>query len=118
MLAAMASLLKGHDVTQSLVHGDLWSGNARMLASGEAVVSDPAVHIGDREVDVAMKDLFGGFGAAFADSYREAWTLDDGYASRRDVYNLYRVLNRLNLFGRAYLARVPRCRSRALSAAR
>lgn len=69
MLAAMASLLKGHDITSSLVHGDLWSGNARMLASGEAVVFDPAVYIGDREVDVAMKDLFGGFGAAFADSY-------------------------------------------------
>lgn len=105
LLAAMPALFRGHAPAPSLVHGDLWSGNAAMLAGGDPVVFDPAVHVGDREVDVAMTELFGGFGPAFAAAYRDAWPLDSGYELRRAIYNLYHLLNHLNLFGGGYLAR-------------
>ena len=67
------------------------------------MVFDPAVYYGDREADLAMTELFGGFGSDFYAAYREAWPLDPGYAIRRDLYNLYHVLNHLNLFGGGYL---------------
>ena len=86
----------------SLLHGDLWSGNAARLASGEPVIFDPAVYFGDRETDLAMTELFGGFPAAFHAAYRAAWPLDAGYPVRRTLYNLYHVLNHLNLFGGGY----------------
>jgi fructosamine-3-kinase len=62
--------------------------------------------VGDREVDIAMTELFGGFGRDFRSAYEGAWPLDAGYRVRRDVYNLYHVLNHLNLFGAGYLRRV------------
>ena len=62
------------------------------------------MHYGDREADIAMTELFGGFGADFYEAYGEAWPLDEGYAVRRDLYQLYHVLNHLNLFGGSYLA--------------
>jgi fructosamine-3-kinase len=104
LLAAIPALLAGHAVVPSLLHGDLWSGNAARLASGVPVVLDPAVYYGDREADLAMTELFGGFGADFYAAYREAWPLDAGYATRRALYNLYHVLNHLNLFGGGYVA--------------
>src|SRR5262249_37969270 len=84
--------------------GDLWSGNVAAM-NGEPVIFDPAVYYGDREVDLAMTRLFGGFSDAFYRAYENAWPLEPGHRERRDVYNLYHVLNHLNLFGGGYLQR-------------
>lgn len=86
----------------SLLHGDLWGGNHAALRDGTPVIFDPAPYYGDREADLAMTELFGGFGARFYAAYRETWPLDTGYALRKDLYNLYHVLNHLNLFGGGY----------------
>lgn len=86
----------------SLLHGDLWGGNHAVLKSGEPVIFDPAVYFGDREADIAMTELFGGFGRDFYAAYDEAWPLDAGYPVRRQLYNLYHILNHLNLFGGGY----------------
>lgn len=102
LLAAIPLLLAGHTPVASLLHGDLWSGNAARLASGEPAFFDPAVYFGDRETDIAMTELFGGFGADFYAAYSAAWAQDAGYAIRRTLYNLYHVLNHLNLFGGGY----------------
>ena len=88
----------------SLLHGDLWGGNAAALADGTPVAFDPAVYCGDREADLAMTELFGGFPKDFHAAYRAAWALDDGYSARRDFYNLYHVLNHANLFAGGYVA--------------
>lgn len=89
--------------TPSLVHGDLWGGNCIADESGRPVLIDPAVYFGCREVDLAMTELFGGFSQAFYGAYREAWPLAPGYEDRRDLYNLYHILNHANLFGGGYL---------------
>jgi protein-ribulosamine 3-kinase len=86
----------------SLLHGDLWSGNFAALADGAPVIFDPAVYWGDREADLAMTELFGGFPRSFYDAYAEAYPLDPGYPVRATLYNLYHVLNHLNLFGAGY----------------
>lgn len=91
----------------SLLHGDLWHGNAAMCGAQPAVF-DPAVYYGDRECDLAMTELFGGFPEAFYAAYREAWPLAEGYESRKTLYNLYHVLNHLNLFGAGYLRQAER----------
>jgi fructosamine-3-kinase len=87
----------------SLLHGDLWGGNVIAGPEGEPVLIDPAVYYGHREADLAMTELFGGFGSAFLRRYREVWALEPGYEDRRDLYNLYHLLNHLNLFGTGYL---------------
>ena len=99
-------LLEGHKPAPSLVHGDLWSGNAGFLADGAPVLFDPAVYYGDREADVAMTELFGGFPEEFYEAYDECWPLESGYAVRKHLYNLYHLLNHLNLFGGGYLVQV------------
>ena len=86
----------------SLLHGDLWGGNYLVDATGRPVLIDPAVYYGDREAEIAFTELFGGFGPHFYAAYNEAWPLDRGYAERRDLYNLYHLLNHLNLFGEGY----------------
>ena len=83
----------------SLLHGDLWGGNWAADDQGQPVIFDPAVYYGDREADVAMTRLFGGFGADFYSSYEATWPLDPGAPTRIELYNLYHVLNHLNLFG-------------------
>jgi fructosamine-3-kinase len=88
----------------SLLHGDLWGGNWSVVG-GEPVIFDPAVHYGDRECDLAMTRLFGGFGPEFYAAYDEAWPLEPGHERRLALYQLYHVLNHLNLFGSGYLAR-------------
>lgn len=103
VLQRMAGLFVGYEPQPSLLHGDLWSGNQAMDASGMPVIFDPAVSIGDREFDLAMTELFGGFSAEFYSAYQVEWPLDAGYAQRRDLYQLYHVLNHLNLFGSGYL---------------
>lgn len=87
----------------SLLHGDLWSGNAAADAQGHAIIYDPACYYGDREADIAMTELFGGFGSTFASAYNEVWPLDSGYRTRKKLYNVYHILNHLNLFGSGYL---------------
>ncbi len=103
LLKAIATRLNHHP-TPSLVHGDLWSGNAGFSAAGEPVIFDPAVYWGDREIDIAMTELFGGFPQGFYTGYRAEWPLDAGYEQRKEVYNLYHVLNHFNLFGVSYRA--------------
>jgi fructosamine-3-kinase len=103
LLAEVPALLRGHEPVPSLLHGDLWAGNAGRLVTGEPVVFDPAVYCGDREADIAMTELFGGFDRDFYRAYRGAWPLDDGYEKRRVLYNLYHVLNHANLFGGGYV---------------
>jgi protein-ribulosamine 3-kinase len=87
----------------SLLHGDLWGGNWGADANGEPVLFDPSVYFGDREADIAMTRLFGGFGAAFYAAYQSAWPLAAGAEVRVTLYNLYHVLNHFNLFGSGYL---------------
>ena len=99
---ALPALLGGHQPAPSLLHGDLWRGNAEFLADGTPVLFDPAVYYGDREADLAMTELFGGFPRQFYAAYQEAWPLPQGYETRRDLYNLYHVLNHANLFGGGY----------------
>jgi fructosamine-3-kinase len=88
----------------SLLHGDLWGGNWG-CSEGQPVIFDPAVYYGDRETDIAMTRLFGGFGAVFYEAYEDRWPLPDGHAERQHLYQLYHVLNHLNLFGSGYHGR-------------
>jgi fructosamine-3-kinase len=104
LLATLPGLLAGHEPAAALLHGDLWGGNCAFLRDGTPVIFDPAVYYGDRETDLAMTELFGGFPADFHRAYREAYPLVDGYEVRRTLYNLYHVLNHLNLFGGGYRA--------------
>ncbi len=99
---------KGYRPPPSLLHGDLWSGNAAMISGGEPVIYDPALYYGDRESDLAMTELFGGFPPSFYDAYRAEYPLDPGYETRKPLYNLYHVLNHLNLFGGGYGAQAER----------
>lgn len=92
----------------SLLHGDLWGGNYAFDEQGNPVIFDPAVYYGDRETDLAMTELFGGFGADFYRAYAESYPLDAGYDVRKTLYNLYHVLNHFNLFGDGYLAQAAR----------
>ncbi|MBW4636272.1 MAG: fructosamine kinase family protein [Iphinoe sp. HA4291-MV1] len=108
LLEAIPELLANHKPQSSLVHGDLWGGNAGCTASGEPVIFDPATYFGDREVDIAMTELFGGFSAAFYRGYNEVWQLDEGYEQRKTLYNLYHILNHFNLFGGGYLSQANR----------
>jgi len=104
LLAELDAFFTGYRPEASLLHGDLWGGNAAVLADGEPAIFDPAVYYGDREADLAMTELFGGFPQAFYRAYGDAWPLDPGYRVRKQLYNLYHLLNHLNLFGRSYLA--------------
>jgi protein-ribulosamine 3-kinase len=99
----------------SLLHGDLWSGNYAIDAEGEPVIFDPAVYYGDRETDIAMTELFGGFPASFYAAYQNAYPLDEGYVVRKTLYNLYHVLNHLNLFGGGYGGQAERMIEKLLS---
>lgn len=87
----------------SLLHGDLWSGNAMPGSDGKAWLIDPASYVGHAEADLAMTELFGGFEQGFYQAYKEANPLQPGYDERRDLYNLYHLLNHLNMFGASYL---------------
>lgn len=99
----------------SLLHGDLWSGNAAALPDGRPAIFDPAVYRGDREADLAMAELFGGFPEAFYAAYRATWPLAAGYETRKTLYNLYHILNHFNLFGASYLGQVRRMIERLLA---
>ncbi len=115
LLADLPALLAGHEPPASLLHGDLWSGNHAYAADGAPVIFDPAVYYGDRETDIAMTELFGGFPDAFHRAYRADYPLDAGYEVRKVLYNLYHVLNHLNLFGGGYLPQAEAAIGRLLA---
>ncbi len=94
--------LSTHNPIPALVHGDLWSGNASFTADGKPIIFDPACYYGDREVDLAMTELFGGFPSIFYQGYQQEYPLDKGYEKRKTIYNLYHILNHFNLFSGGY----------------
>ncbi len=100
---AMPLFFSGYTPGPSLLHGDLWGGNHGYDEQGQPVIFDPAVYYGDREADLAMTELFGGFGPDFYAAYQATWPLDAGYKQRRMLYNLYHIMNHANLFGGGYL---------------
>lgn len=99
----------------SLLHGDLWSGNIAVTTQGEPVIFDPACYYGDRETDIAMTELFGGFSTHFYKAYQHSYPLDPGYNTRKTLYNLYHILNHLNLFGASYLSQAQQMIDNLLS---
>ena len=104
LLERLPDLFGDHDPPPSLLHGDLWGGN-HASSGGQPVIFDPAVYYGDRETDLAMTRLFGGYSREFYVAYEHSWPLPPGHEQRLGVYQLYHVLNHLNLFGRSYLGR-------------
>jgi len=103
LIANLDGFFSAYFPPPSLLHGDLWSGNYVFDRGGHPVIFDPAVYFGDRETDMAMTELFGGFDADFYAGYHEIWPLDDGYNVRKSLYNLYHILNHANLFGGGYV---------------
>jgi protein-ribulosamine 3-kinase len=102
LMDALPAFFQDYTPQPSLLHGDLWSGNHAYLQDGTPTIFDPAVYYGDRECDLAMTELFGGYSADFYSAYRAAYPLDSGYSTRRELYNLYHILNHANLFGGGY----------------
>ena len=99
----------------SLLHGDLWSGNCASDQQGNPVIFDPAVYFGDRETDIAMTELFGGFNQAFYDTYNAHYPLDQDYKTRKQLYNLYHILNHFNLFGGGYASQASNMTKKLLA---
>lgn len=115
LMERLDGLFTDYRPVPSLLHGDLWSGNWGSDDAGEPVIFDPAVYFGDREADLAMTELFGGPGAEFYAAYEAAWPLDPGYRVRKQLYNLYHVLNHYNLFGGGYAGQAERMAERLLA---
>lgn len=105
LLGKLEVILADYKPQASLLHGDLWSGNIAIdTDSGAPFFFDPAVYFGDRETDLAMTELFGRFPQGFYQAYNESWPLDAGYEQRKELYQLYHILNHFNLFGGSYEA--------------
>lgn len=102
--ASLDSFFTNYEPQASLLHGDLWAGNASATEQNDPIIYDPACYYGDRETDIAMTELFGGFSASFYAAYNESYPLHLDYSIRKTLYNLYHILNHLNLFGESYLA--------------
>ncbi len=102
LLDVFPCLFSSYSPEASLLHGDLWAGNYAFTREGVPAIFDPAVYYGDREADLAMTELFGGFSADFYAAYDNAWPRDAGYRTRKTLYNLYHILNHLNMFGGGY----------------
>lgn len=100
----LATFFSNYQPQPSLLHGDLWSGNAAADQVGNPIIFDPACYYGDREADIAMTELFGGFNQQFYRAYNAEFPLDQGYKTRKTLYNLYHILNHVNLFGGSYLS--------------
>lgn len=115
LLDALPSFFDGYTPQPSLLHGDLWNGNHAFTADNSPVIFDPAVYYGDRECDLAMTELFGGYPANFYAAYRATWPPHAGYATRRDLYNLYHILNHANLFGGGYVRQAEQMIQRLLA---
>ena len=106
LITKIPELLSGTEDKPSLLHGDLWSGNYIVDVSGNPWLIDPAVYYGHREADMAMTSLFGGFSNSFYSAYKSAYPVAPGYAEREPLYQLYHLLNHLNLFGTGYYGQV------------
>jgi len=117
LLEVMDVFFSAYRPAPSLLHGDLWGGNWGVDTTGRPVIYDPAVYYGDREADIAMTRLFGGFGVRFYAAYVATWPLDAAADTRRDLYNLYHVLNHLNLFGGGYRSQAEGMIDKLLAAA-
>lgn len=111
----LGDFFDGYNVQPALLHGDLWGGNAATDTQGNPVMFDPACYYGGREADLAMTELFGGFSQDFYAAYRETYPLDPGYSTRKVLYNLYHILNHLNLFGSGYLSQAETMMGKLLS---
>lgn len=103
LMDRFSALFTAYRPRPSLLHGDLWGGNCSGDREGSPVIYDPAVYYGDHETDLAMTELFGGFGQAFYSAYADAFPVDTGYPVRKILYNLYHILNHYNLFGGGYV---------------
>jgi fructosamine-3-kinase len=115
LMEELSRFFTDYQPVASLLHGDLWSGNVSGDAEGNPVIYDPAVYFGDHETDLAMTELFGGFGERFFSAYNEIFPIDPGYSSRKTLYNLYHILNHFNLFGGGYGHQADAMISRLLS---
>jgi fructosamine-3-kinase len=111
----LGKFFKTYHPRASLLHGDLWSGNQGADLDGNPVIYDPACYYGDHEADLAMMELFGHPGADFFSRYNEHFPIDSGYDERRELYNLYHVLNHANLFGGGYATQAQRTIARLLA---
>jgi protein-ribulosamine 3-kinase len=115
LMERLPEFFGGYQPQPSLLHGDLWGGNHAYTADGTPVIFDPAPYYGDREADLAMTELFGGYGPAFYAAYRAHYPLDAGYATRKNLYNLYHILNHANLFGGGYARQAEEMMRRLLA---
>lgn len=115
LIAALPMFFTDYDPAPALIHGDLWGGNYGFDPTGTPVLYDPAVYFADREAELAMTELFGGFSDRFYDAYRACSPLDPGYPTRKTLYNLYHVLNHFNLFGGGYGAQAASTMDRLLT---
>ena len=115
LLDALPIFFDNYAPQPALLHGDLWGGNHAFLADGTPVVFDPAPYYGDRECDLAMTELFGGYPADFYAAYRAAYPPDVGYVVRKELYNLYHILNHANLFGGGYAGQAEGMMQRLLA---
>jgi len=117
LLDALPAYFDGYSPQPSLLHGDLWGGNHAYLPDGSPVIFDPAVYYGDRECDLAMTELFGGYDADVYSAYRADLPMHEGYGLRRELYNLYHVLNHANMFGGVYVRQAEGMMRRLLAKA-
>ena len=115
LMSRMSVLFDDYHPQPSMLHGDLWTGNAAALKNGTPVIFDPAFYYGDREADLAMTELFGSFGRDFYAAYNAAWPIDAGYNVRRTFYNLYHIINHFNMFGGGYLGQAESMAERVLA---
>jgi len=115
VMESFPALFDNYAPVPSLLHGDLWNGNCAGDPDGQPVLFDPAMYYGDREADLAMTELFGGFGNEFFEAYSAEWPVDPGYQQRKTLYNLYHILNHLNLFGGHYRMQAERMMESLLS---
>jgi len=115
LMAGLDGFFTDYQPEASLLHGDLWSGNYAIDDNGRPVIFDPAVYYGDREADIAMTELFGGFSQRFYSAYNDAYPMDKGFRVRKTLYNLYHILNHLNLFGGGYLGQAERMTEQLLA---
>jgi len=115
LMESLPLFFSGYRPVPSMLHGDLWGGNASTDDTGQPVIFDPALYYGDREADIAMTELFGGFGNDFYAAYNAGWQLDADYPTRKTLYNTYHIINHLNLFGGGYGSQAERMMQQLLS---